>query len=84
MLKIRRSAALIFFFSFLSLQIKKVSEAKKNKVQRKNTVIPFGSDGTSTEEKPPKALSELQDKEIRFPDVCAKDDMKAVVDKFLQ
>lgn len=36
------------------------------------------------EEKPPKALSELQDKEIRFPDVCAKDDMKAVVDKFLQ
>lgn len=36
------------------------------------------------EEKPPKALSELQDKEIRFPDVCAKDDMKAVVDNFWQ
>ena len=35
-------------------------------------------------EKPPKALSELKDKEIRFPGVCAKDEMKAVVDKFLQ
>lgn len=35
-------------------------------------------------EKPPKALSELKDKEIRFPDVCAKDEMEAVVDKFLR
>lgn len=34
-------------------------------------------------QKPPKALAELKDKEVRFDGVCKKDDMKAVVDKFL-
>lgn len=36
-----------------------------------------------SKQKPPKALSELENKEIRFPGVCPKDEMKRVVDNFL-
>ncbi|MDP4133348.1 MAG: threonine synthase [Bacillota bacterium] len=35
-------------------------------------------------QKPPKSLSDLLDKEIRFDGVCKKDDMKTVVDTFLR
>lgn len=36
-----------------------------------------------SDEKPPVALYELKNKEIRFPEVCKKDEMKAVADEFL-
>lgn len=36
-----------------------------------------------SDEKPPKALYDLKDKEIRFPAVCKTEEMKAVADKFL-
>ncbi len=36
-----------------------------------------------SKEKPPKALAELKDKEIRFSEVCSKEDMQKAVDSFL-